>query len=207
MVFISIGRGCMVKYQINKHIVSAPTLFFDWLISVMDSVIELFNIYSCGNIDAFFLRNNITQCSINPIHDNKTARLLIGSGSLSCCTSIHDVNAKYNEADICAFIEKYKRRFMRIIEYIKSNEKIYFIRYDKINDEQRFKFIATIKRINSNCNFVLIAVKPNQNNNNIIVKENYKEINLISVENKSSKPDWTYSHWDWKKIFDEITKV
>jgi len=205
MVFISIGRGCMVKYQINKHIGSSPTLFFDWLITDMDSVIELFNIYSSGNIDIFFLPNNTAQCKKTPTHDSKYARILMGS--LPCCTSIHDVNAIYTDADICEFIEKYKRRFMRIIEYINSNEKIYFIRYDKINNDQRVKFIQTIKRINSKCNFELIAIKPNENNSEVKIEENYKEINLISVENKSSKPDWTYSYLDWKKIFDEITKV
>jgi hypothetical protein len=210
MVFISIGRGCMVKYQINKHTGSSPTLFFDWLITDMDSVIEIFNSYSCGNIDSLLSPNNTIQCSINPVHNNKTSRFLIGPDSLSCCTSIHDVNIKYTAKDIFNFIEKYKRRFMRIIEYINSNEKIYFIRYDKINNDQRVKFIETIKRINAKCNFVLIAIKPDQKNSEIKIEENYKEINLTSIETKNAtlivEPDWSYSHWDWNKIFYEITK-
>ena len=206
MVFISIGRGCMVKYQINKQIGSTPTLFFDWLITDMDSVIEIFNNYSCGNINELLSCKNVAQCSKSPIHNNKHARIFIGPDFLPCCISIHDVNSIYTDADICNFVEKYKRRFARIIEYINSNEKIYFIRYDKINNDQKLKFIETIKRINNPCDFELIAIKPNQNNSDIKVEQNYKEINLQIIEVEKEIEDWTYSHWDWKNIFDEITK-
>lgn len=206
MVFIGIGRGCMVKYQINKHIEDSPTFFFDRLITDMDSVIQIFNSYSCGNIDELLSCSNIAKCTKNPVHNNKNARILIGS--LPCCISIHDVKSEYTDADITDFVEKYKRRFMRIIEYINSNEKIYFIRYDKMNDTQKDQFIKTIKRINNNCDFMLICIKPDEDNNEIKVEENYKEIHLNSVDRiESDDADWTYSYWDWKQIFNDIIKI
>ena len=37
-MFISIGKNCSVKYNIDKFTVSKETLFFDWLMTDMDSV-------------------------------------------------------------------------------------------------------------------------------------------------------------------------
>ena len=47
-VFISIGYVCNVKYQIDKYRDKKETLFFDYLMTHMDSVIS---ILSCKNID------------------------------------------------------------------------------------------------------------------------------------------------------------
>ena len=51
MVFISIGTACNVKNQIDKHTGKKETLFFDWLMTDMNSVIS---ILKCNNIDEIF---------------------------------------------------------------------------------------------------------------------------------------------------------
>jgi len=155
-MYISIGRACCVKHQIDKYFGKKETLFFDWLISSMNSVI---NILNCKNIDEYLNFNNIY---INPKipyskgNSGKNTRVFIRS--LHNCISIHDVKTEFNDDDIYEFIDKYKRRWNRMIEYIKQDEKIYFVRYGEINNEEKTQFIQTILGINENCNFYLINI-------------------------------------------------
>jgi hypothetical protein len=119
MVFISIGRGCSVKYQIDKHRHKIPTLFFDWLQTSMDAVIS---ILGCDDIDKILFLDNIVRDLNNPYHKEIRSRVCIKS--LEYCISIHDLYKDFKDNDMVEFISKYKSRFNRIIEYIKSNEKI-----------------------------------------------------------------------------------
>jgi hypothetical protein len=57
----------------------------------------------------------------NPYKEN--SRIVIKS--LHHCISIHDLPINYTDNEILDFIDKYSRRFNRIVEYIKSNKKLY----------------------------------------------------------------------------------
>lgn len=84
----------------------------------MDAVIK---ILKCENIkDILFFENIITDIT-NPINENNQ-RVLINS--LNYCVSIHDMPINYTDNNVFEFINKYERRFNRIIEYIKSNKKL-----------------------------------------------------------------------------------
>ncbi len=50
MKYISIGDACCVKYNIDKYRGNSETLFFDWLMTSMDSVIEILN---CNDIKIY----------------------------------------------------------------------------------------------------------------------------------------------------------
>lgn len=155
-MYISIGRACCVKYQIDQYFGKKETNFFDWLISSMNSVIT---VLKCKNIDELLNFNNIY---INPKipyskgNTGKNTRVVIRS--LYRCISIHDVKTDFNNDDIYDFIDKYKRRWNRMIEYIKQDEKIYFIRFGEIKPHEKEQFIQTILGINENCNFYLISI-------------------------------------------------
>jgi hypothetical protein len=56
MKYISIGKSCSVKHQIDKHKHKDETLFFDWLITSMKSVIE---ILVCPDINNILCVDNI----------------------------------------------------------------------------------------------------------------------------------------------------
>jgi hypothetical protein len=197
MVYISIGFACSVKYQIHKHKHTTETLFFDWLMTSMMSVIE---ILSCDDINKILHFDNIIRDSNYPCHGNN-ARVSIKS--LNFCESIHDVPAVFTDNDIVKFIDKYKRRFNRIIKYIKSDEKIYFIRDRLINDYERQKFNEIILRINPTCNFALIIIDNNTSNNDSILKyENCLHIKL-NID-APIKGDWTSTYLNWEKIFLDI---
>ena len=197
MRYISIGCACNVKHQIQKHKGACKTLFFDWLITSMDSVISVLN---CADIEDILKIGNIVIDSTNPIQNNKSKMLIT---SLPYCASMHDIGRIVNKKSICDFIDKYTRRFNRLIERIKSNEKIYFIRYNKISEDEKALFIEAILKINPICDFALvnIIIRQSDYNKSRIVKDDYfLEINI--PDNKVG--DWTTSSFNWKQIFLDI---
>jgi len=103
--YISIGYGCNVKHQIDKHMGNCETLFFDNLMTDMKSVIEIFE---CKEIDELLYFENIGIK--NPERKVNDKHITVALKSLSNCVSIHDVPYHYSNEDISDFIEKYKRR-------------------------------------------------------------------------------------------------
>ena len=74
-MFISIGNACDVKYNIDKFTGSKETLFFDWLMTDMNSVNTILGIDKIDNI-LFF--ENIIQNQHNPtIHNNSIINIKI----------------------------------------------------------------------------------------------------------------------------------
>jgi hypothetical protein len=180
-MFISIGGACNVKYQIDKYNNKCETLFFDWLLTDMNSVID---ILSCIDIKKILNKNNL---KIEKGQNN--SQIIIKS--LSHCVSIHDLAKDFNDNDIKNFIQKYERRFNRIIENIKSLKTIYFIRFGKILLEEKNNFIKTILNINPNSNFYLVVIN-NSEEKEIINKEKYYIEVLINIKYDSN--DWTTSY-------------
>ena len=201
MKYISIGNTCSVKYNINKYRGTSETLFFDWLMTSMDSVIEILN---CNNINNILYSDNIVKDLTNQHLDITNSRIFIKS--LNYCVSIHDLSPTYTDNDVLDFIDKYSRRFERIIEYIKSNEQICFIRIGDVSFDEIYKFIETIKKINSNCDFTIAVIDNNEHNKPEIIKQQnllYIKLNVvIPVE----EIDWTMQFLNWDSIFLDIEK-
>jgi hypothetical protein len=198
-VYISVGHACNMNYQISKHIGKKETLFFDNLLTCIDSVISILSCFE--NIDKLLYFENVIQKPNDPIFNNVKSRIIIKS--LPKCESIHDVKIDFTDEDILEFIEKYRRRFLRIINYIKGNDKIFFCRHGDINLNQKCAFIEQIKKINPDCNFCLVSINSNKDTDSIRKEENFLEINIQKPE-VPYKYDWTTSYLDWKKIFIDI---
>ena len=197
MKYISIGENCCIKHNINKYRDKSETLFFDWLITSMDSVIEILN---CDNINNILYSDNIVKDLNHVCHCSK-----VFIKSLNYCVSIHDLGKNYTDRDILGFIDMYSRRFKRIIETIKSDEKICFIRMGYVSNDEIYKFIETIKKINSNCNFTLVVIDNNNKNNSEIIKQD----NLLYIKLNIDIPevfDWTHKYLNWNSIFLDIEK-
>ena len=105
MVYISIGSGCNVKHQIDKHKHKLETLFFDWLITSINSVIE---ILSCCDISNILYFDNIIRDINHPYHSNNSQIII---KSLNRC-NIYNANDTNNTNNIL----KYEHCF-----YIKLN--------------------------------------------------------------------------------------
>lgn len=102
-------------------------------------------IIGCENIDSILFFKNITLNHKTPTHHDNS---IIDISSLSFCRSIHDLPIKYDSSHIKDFIAKYKRRYDRIVEMIKSNNEsvIYFIRKSKITMDEKNTFINNIRK-------------------------------------------------------------
>jgi len=198
MKYISIGNACSVKYNIDKYRGKSETLFFDWLMTEMNSVIE---ILECNNINNILYLENIIRDVNNP-YILENSRIVIKS--LNHCVSIHDLPRNYTDNDILDFIDKYSRRFNRIVQYIKSNEKLCFIRFGHVNYDEIYKFIETIKKINANCDFTIVVIDNDKKNNTEILKQNNLLHIKLNVDN--SENDWTQQFLNWNNIFLDIEK-
>lgn len=199
-MFISIGKACNVRHQIEKYRGIERTLFFDWLMTDMTSVNLILDNYK--NIDNILNFDVIKRCEKYPFH-NQNSRILISS--VPYCVSIHDINKDYTDKDILDFIEKYKRRYARIIEYISSDKKLYFIRFGSISNDEQNTFIKTIEKINPNCDFVLINIIIDQDQDSSIFKNKFLEIKIKKSE-ISYPEDWKTSYLNWEQIFKDIEK-
>jgi hypothetical protein len=202
MRFISIGGACNVKYQIDKHNGKSETNFFDWLMTDIKSIIKILSSYK--NIKKILHFDNI--CKNPKVNSHTETNTNICIKSLSFCESIHDVELVFTDADIDEFIEKYLRRFERLIDYIKQNDMIYFIKYGVIAKKDKLAFIKIIKRINPQCKFVIVSLcNDNMFNKYLLREDNYLSLNIYNYKiSEFDNNDWKTDCWDWKKLFTNI---
>jgi hypothetical protein len=96
--------------------------------------------------------------------------------------SHHDI-ITFNENSVKEITEKYNRRYERLINAIKSDQPIIFIRYCKldIEENQIFNFYRNIKKINNNLNFKFVLVSDCDKlvlSKNLLNLTNFMYINL-----------------------------
>jgi hypothetical protein len=176
------GGACHIKMYIDGYLSEGQkTQFFDWLIEPFESVITLLetdNIQILLNEDTIELSNNNTA-----IYVKQPLYLL----------SIHDTIYDRLEDTKKYFIEKYLRRYDRLIQTIKtSDEPIYFIRgvpnvsgtkIELISTELQNKFINLIKKLNPKLEFKLIILHLTTGNKNYdIINNNIIIFNYLNYE-------------------------
>ena len=206
MIWISVGKRCNVKHQINKWKQKRETLLFDWLTTHFDSVNYLLENYT--NIEMLFQPETIQQCSSRPWHNETTPRMIMKAFPAQC-EAIHDIHRKnFDKNDIQECSDKYIRRARRIIEYIKGVEPIVFLRFNDINPEQRQAFIKNVLHINPKCDFTLVSINEYANHHSVIKKKHSIEINLYIQNIKQlHKQDWSSSYIQWKSIFKLLDNI
>jgi hypothetical protein len=150
------------------------------------------------DIDEILKCDNIVHNIDNP--DFSQSAILIKS--LPYCVSIHDLHGCYTKDDVSDFIAKYKRRLCRIIDYINSDKKIFFLHSGiEINDDEKNMFFQAIKAINPLCTFYLIDITLTKNIDSITQSDNFMKVNRKTPDVYN---DWTTSYIDWNKIFMDI---
>lgn len=198
MIFISLGDRCHIKYNIDKKFGSKETLFFDWAISDINFICDI--LLNHNKI------LNINNLIITPSKNKKNVEIIIKS--VSKCVFIHDIKINYKYKDIENFLIKYSRRINRIIEYIKSTDKIYFIHHGKMKLSDKNRFINIIKKINSNCNFILVLLYNKNKEINKVINEEINEENFISLcltkYKISEYTSWKFENYNWEKIWNDI---
>jgi hypothetical protein len=165
------SNACAVRQSIINYTENvSETQFFDWLVTSMKSINQI-------------LENTPIIFESNYIYPNPLNTTSINFKNFDLLISHHDIN-EFNENSINEITEKYIRRYERLINTIKEQKKINFIRYCKnqqnIEDEEISIFYKNIKNINHNLifNFIFISdcndlVIPTH-----LLKDNFIYINL-----------------------------
>jgi hypothetical protein len=211
MYYISLGRHCNVAYNIKKFIDNnIPTQFFDWSRTDFKCVLFILNLRV---IDTIFNIENIIVDKESYKHENEFAMTLNNFVKDNLCLLYHhDIKYKeYNQLEInkelIIFINKYKRRYSRLIELIKINKQkcfIYNITNDfDYNDATLFNKILT--SINEHINYILVLLIEEEDDTYIYCKyKDYFKINLKHFKDINIAYEWTNQNYDWKKIFEII---
>lgn len=153
-MYISLGGSCNVKFQIDKYTKrSQPTHFFDWLMTSFESVNQLMSTTSIAS----FL-DPATFKVEGHVKNKNHMRYTVTMSAFHSCVSIHDINGKYDKTTINEFVEKYTRRYERLMEEIRSGRKIMFIYDGEVSVDQAQEFVKNVLRINPSCPFTLVIL-------------------------------------------------
>ena len=194
------GPACAVAKSIKKYFYNNnyQTNMFDYL---EISFLSILQILYLDKDDINYLNLN------NEIFLNKNGNNSVKFNNFDKIISHHDLIQKYSQNNYNDFIEKYKRRYYRLINDIENEDKIFFIRYGIEDNEIINKFIDKILIINPLLKVYFIIVDYNENNEKINNK-NYIYINFYNHENIKYNNDLYYRtiEYNWKIVYDIIFK-
>jgi hypothetical protein len=198
------GPACSIACSIKKHFYtepnSYPTNIFDYLEISFNSIIQILN---TNNIESL-LNNNY---EIFPNNDNKNS---IKFNNFEHLISHHDLSNNYNETEFYNIIDKYKRRYYRLINEIKTQDKIFFIRYGYENIENFIIFKEVINKINPDLKIHYFnIIYDSVNNIQEIFNEEYTLINFHNyidiTKNYSENLFFKLMEIDWNIIYKIIS--
>lgn len=146
---ISLGHFCAVASELDKLGFREASLPFDWIISPLDSVIDLIN----NNFEDFLNPDLLYRDSKRPyIVLNKRYNIAF----------YHDFKESIPIEEQVSYVQKkYDRRISRFYEYI--NEKTLFVRYIETKQEYEYisenydSFLGLLRRTNSENDLILIS--------------------------------------------------
>jgi len=133
--------------------------------------------------------------SIGP-HKNIT-RHTVTFGALHSCVSIHDIVGRYDKAAISAFVEKYTRRYARLLDEIRSGRKIVFIYNGAVTEEQAREFVRNILRIHPSCPFTLVIVGPET----VPLQDRVIRLKLSLKTPPKGEPVWHDEDKNWNDLW------
>ena len=163
------GNACAVHESITNYTsTSNKTLFFDWLVTSLKSVNQILE-----NTPIIFETESMRPNTLNTTSINfKNFDLLI---------SHHDIH-DFNDNSINEITNKYIRRYERLINTLKEQKNINFIRYCKnqqnLEENEIYTFYKNIKNINPDLlfNFILIS-----DDNDLVIPNNLSKDNFIYI--------------------------
>jgi hypothetical protein len=208
-LYISIGSVCIVSRRLREIQVSQETLFFDWLITSFTSVVEILSIKTIMEIKEKLSTNITFETQLFEGHQ------VVSCNHFHTFKSLHDLPDNGSEPAIfkSQFIDKYCRRYLRIISLISKKPDITFVHYidhiESIERENIVRFFNTLRELNETNEFKLV----------ILCKHATDECALKSIRNIpsvtceilddyiKSQPDdtdWTLSYLNWSAIWKKV---
>lgn len=176
------GPACAVAKSIKKYFYNNNyvTNIFDYLEISLLSIIQILSLKD-NDINFLHLNNNI--------YLNKDNNYSVKFNNFDKIISHHDLIKSYNEDDYNNLIKKYIRRYYRLINDIKNEDKIFFIRYGLENKEMISYFLRIISELNPKLQvyFIIVDYNEDNKNNNLNNDLTYIYINLYDNNNKIDK--------------------
>ena len=204
---ISVGEACGVRTNIDRYYkgygYEQPTYFFDWLMTKFDSVNELL---VCDPDDVFNRQNIRFEKDVETNKDHVI---------FSCFTymvSIHDkISADSVEADYTQFIQKYVRRYERLISRIKSIDKpIVFIHFGVVTPDQVSTFFANVERITSHQQhghrLLIVNDVKNRDEDEEAERDNVVYVYRPDYRHINVSPTWDQNEYDWNAIINVMDR-
>jgi hypothetical protein len=200
-----------------------PTQFFDWSRTDFKCVLSILNtrcIETLFNIENIVVDNNLYK------HNGEVCLTLKNFDKDGLCLLYHhDIlykkavtpvrghkYDKYTDIELheqlTGFINKYRRRYVRLLELIKTNEKICFLYFSDngfdYNDCDLFNTALT--SINNEVIYSLVLlIREPEDTYEYIKCDNYFKLNLTHfLRNDIVRPNWTRNQYNWKRIFETI---
>ena len=199
------GFACAVATSIKKYYNNNyQTQIFDYLVCSLNTINSILKTTNYNDI--------INNLEITPI-DNKSCVKFKNYDNL---ISYHDLLNPYTITDYNIFIEKYKRRYNRLLEIIKNEDILYFIRYGYEDEKDIANFFHIIKYLNMNAKVYFINVyydKIKNDYNYNIINNNcfFIPINFYLFEEKDkiyNEDDYYKTlEYNWDNIFKIINLI
>lgn len=198
------GPACAITFCIKRHFYNNNYLtnIFDFLEISLKSIIEILNIY-CEKLD---IENELRKnYKIILNHEDKNS---VFFNNFDKMISHHDLKKNYDTKDFNEFIEKYKRRYYRLIDYIITENKLFFIRFDSDTKENIIDFMNIIYKINPNIKVYFINLYYEKNDNLSYNIQNYYYINFFHYIDYTKKYNdnlfYKLQEFDWKYVYEII---
>jgi hypothetical protein len=194
------GPACAIACAIKQYFYNNnyQTNMFDYL---EISLLAIIQVLLLNPPDIEYLSDN-NEISLN-IDDNNSVKFK----NFDKIISHHDLKKDYNSIDYSNFIEKYKRRYHRLVNDIKNQNKIFFIRYGIEDETQLSILINTIIESNKNLELYFINIINHEYNFNYKYLKNTKNFIVINLYNNLNNDEDLFLktlNSDWKPIYDFI---
>ena len=212
MKYISLGRHCDVGFNIKKCNINNPTYFFDWTRTDFKCCLYILKL---NNIKIFLNKENIILDKQMFSAEKEICFKFKNFEENNNILYFHHENdvEQYDLTDveldgmIDKFINKYTKRFIKMVNLICSEEEIIFIYRDTDNifkETYVNEFIDCIFKINENVVFCLVILTEDNDDFLYIKKKNYLKINISNFINYQLENDNCWHnplYIDYPKIF------
>ena len=198
MRWISLRQACLASYYLRKFgLQNNETHFFDWIVTSQNTVIKVLEMK-----DQEQLRKALTD------NVEFEEELFEGHKAFSCQTlglrSVHDLPANGDRPDLFRlhFVDKYIRRYNRLVEVLNSDEPVVFVMTLK-QYEPPDELLRTIQKRFPKLKFRLVLIVEEKT---VIVS---RKVTTMFLEDYLLNPGAKQTHWsldqfDWRKIFDNL---
>ena len=193
MTYISLGSTCCISQQLKNFNLRKDAYPFDWVrISNLNNVIKLLE----NQFSDFLDFESFEFCKFS---NDFMINGLVGSNIYKnkYCTFYHEFPEKINDINFELFCQKYKKRIVRFLDLIKSNEKITFIREElrNVKISKINKLIETLYFINPNLDYKIIVITNDKN------ALNYNINKVTFIHSNKKVTNWKRPELVWKNIF------